>query len=118
MRKGDVFMTDFLEPIKYETGTSIQTFNIIKTSVNADGYEVLLNIDLDSGYELENVKMKITFEDLAAYETNDIQEGVKCALGFFDKSLHEKFTKIPLEDTLKGKDNIKDYDRAWEDDRI
>lgn len=31
---------------------------------------------------------------------------------------NETFTKIPLEDTLKGKDNIKDYDRAWEDDRI
>ncbi|MFP3123437.1 hypothetical protein OH784_11885 [Ectobacillus funiculus] len=82
-------MADFLEPIQYETGTSIQTFNIIETSVNADGYEVLLNIDLDSGYELENVKLKITFEDLAAYETNDIQEGVKCALGFFDNSLSD-----------------------------
>lgn len=78
-------MSDFLEPIKYETGTSIQTFNIIETSANDDGYEVLLNIDLDSGYELEDVKLKITFEELAAYETNDIQEGVKYALGFFDK---------------------------------
>lgn len=26
----------------------------------------------------------------------------------------EKFTK----DSLKNKDNIKDYDRAWEDDRL
>jgi len=82
-------MTEFLEPIQYETGTSIQTFNIIETNINADGYDVILNIDLDSGYELENVKMKITFEDLAAYETNDIQEGVKYALGFFDKSLNK-----------------------------
>lgn len=31
---------------------------------------------------------------------------------------NQKFTKVPLEDTLKSKDNIKDYDRAWEDDRL
>ncbi|MBO9128383.1 hypothetical protein [Bacillus sp. 165] len=78
-------MSDFLEPIEYETGTSIQTFNIIEASVNDEGYEVLLDIDLDSGYELENVKMKITFEELEGYETDDIQEGVKYALGFFCK---------------------------------
>lgn len=77
-------MSDILEPIQYETGTSIRTFNIIDTSADTDGYEVLLNIDLDSGYELENVKLKITMEDLAAYETKDIQEAVKYALGFFD----------------------------------
>ncbi|GIN84367.1 hypothetical protein J6TS2_07530 [Heyndrickxia sporothermodurans] len=78
-------MSDFLEPINYETGTSIQTFNIIETNMNDNGYEVLLNMDLDSGYELEGVKLSISFEDLAAYETNDIHEGVKYALGFFDK---------------------------------
>ncbi|ENQ3107772.1 hypothetical protein ACEOWJ_003870 [Bacillus cereus] len=77
-------MSDFLEPIEYETGTAIQTFNIIETNVITDGYEVLLNIDLDSGYELENVRMQITNEELAGYETNDIHEGVKYALGFFD----------------------------------
>ncbi|WP_242221599.1 hypothetical protein [Bacillus cereus group sp. BfR-BA-01380] len=77
-------MSDFLEPIEYETGTAIQTFNIMETNVTTDGYEVLLNIDLDSGYELENVKMQISFEELAGYETNDIHEGVKYALGFFD----------------------------------
>lgn len=76
-------MSDILEPIEYPTGTSIQTFNIIETSVNAEGYELLLDIDLDSGYELKGVRMKISFEDLDAYETNDIQEGVKYALGFF-----------------------------------
>ncbi len=43
-----------------------------------------MNIDLDSGYDLENVKMKMSFEDLEAYETKDIQEAVKYALGFFD----------------------------------
>ncbi|NRD77899.1 hypothetical protein HPT25_10945 [Bacillus sp. BRMEA1] len=78
-------MSDMLEPIEYETGTAIQTFNIIETNVNAEGYEVLLNIDLDSGYELEGVRLKLSFEDLAAYETNDIQEGVKYALGFFNE---------------------------------
>lgn len=78
-------MADSLELFKYETGTSIQTFNIIQTSVDTEGYEVLLNIDLDSGYELEDVKMKISFDDLTAYETKDIHEGVKYALGFFDE---------------------------------
>ncbi|SFI01700.1 hypothetical protein SAMN04488574_101265 [Bacillus sp. 71mf] len=78
------FMSNFLEPIEYETGTAIQTFNIIETNVTTDGYEVLLNIDLDSGYELENVKMQITYEELAGYETTDIHEGVKYALGFFN----------------------------------
>ncbi|NHM31667.1 hypothetical protein G8761_13820 [Bacillus sp. C11] len=66
-----------------QIGTSIQTFSIIKTNEVADGFEVLLNIDLNSGYELEDVKMKITFEDMEAYETKDIQESVKYALGFF-----------------------------------
>jgi hypothetical protein len=77
-------MSEIVDPINYETGTSIQTFNIVETNVNEEGYEVLLDIDLDSGYELEGVRMKISFEDLAAYETNDIQEGVKYALGFFE----------------------------------
>lgn len=77
-------MSEVMDPIDYDTGTSIQTFNIIETNVDSDGYDVLLNIDLDSGYELEGVKMKITFEDLSAYETDDIQVGVKYALGFFD----------------------------------
>ncbi|AZU60686.1 hypothetical protein [Neobacillus mesonae] len=77
-------MADFLDPIEYETGTAIRTFNIINTSVNEEGYEVLLDIDLDSGYDLENVKMKISFEDLQAYETKDVHEAVKYALGFFE----------------------------------
>ncbi|WP_042357116.1 hypothetical protein [Bacillus rubiinfantis] len=78
-------MTDFLDPIDYETGTAIRTFNIIETSAHPEGYDVLLNIDLDSGYDLENVRMTISFEDMEAYETNDIHEAVKYALGFFDK---------------------------------
>lgn len=76
---------DPLVPFFYETGTSIRSFNIIDTTASTEGYEVRLEIDLDSGYELEDVKMNITFEDLAAYETEDIHEGVRCALGFFDK---------------------------------
>jgi len=34
------------------------------------------------------------------------------------KNTNEKFIKSSLEDTLKDKNNIKDYDRAWEDDRL
>ncbi|WP_155890960.1 hypothetical protein [Ectobacillus panaciterrae] len=30
----------------------------------------------------------------------------------------EKFTQSQLEETSKEKDNIKDYNRAWEDDRL
>lgn len=75
---------DSLVPFNYETGTTIRSFNMIETIANPEGYEVRLAIDLDSGYELENVIMKITFEDLEGYETNDIHEGVKYALGFFD----------------------------------
>lgn len=80
---GGVGMTEFLDSIHYETGVPIRTFDILKTNATPEGYEVLLNIDLDSGYELEDVKMKISFEDLQAYETDNIHEGVKYALGFF-----------------------------------
>ncbi|CAH2715276.1 hypothetical protein BACCIP111895_02460 [Neobacillus rhizosphaerae] len=127
-------MSDFMETIEYETGTTIQTFNIIEANENTEGYEVLLDIDLDSGFALEGVKLKITHEDLDAYETNDIQEGVKYALGFFDncqqyeaagmkkeeQDRQIKNTEIQnqSEHTLKEKNNIKDYDRAWEDDRL
>lgn len=77
-------MEDILEAMNDESGTTIRTFNILKTNVSENGYEVYLEIDLDSGYELEDVKLNITFDDLAAYETNDIQEAVKYALGFFE----------------------------------
>lgn len=76
-------MAEFMDSIDYEIGVPIRTFNILDKNVTEEGYEVLLNIDLDSGYELEDVKMKLSFEDLAAYETEDIHEGVKYALGFF-----------------------------------
>lgn len=79
-------MADLIDPIEYETGTSIQTFTIIDTNVSEEGYDVLLDINLDSGYDLEGVRMKITFDDLKAYETNDIHEGVKYALGFFNQN--------------------------------
>jgi hypothetical protein len=78
-----ILLGDFLDQNDYGTGTSIQTFNIIEYSANPEGYEVLLQIDLDSGYELDNVKLKISFDDLKAYETKDIHEAVKYALGFF-----------------------------------
>lgn len=76
---------DSVVPIFYETGTSIRSFNITEIKNNADGYEVRLELDLDSGYELEDVKMKITFEDLSAYETEDVHQGVRYALGFFEQ---------------------------------
>ena len=75
---------DSLVPFSHEIGTSILSFNIIDTRANDYGYEIQLDMDLDSGYELEGVKMKITFEDLAAYETEDIHQGVRYALGFFN----------------------------------
>ena len=75
---------DSLVPFSHETGTSILSFNIIDTRSSTEGYEVRLDIDLDSGYELEDVKMKITFEDLAAYETEDIHQAVRYSLGFFN----------------------------------
>ena len=78
-------MSDLLEPSDITTGTVIQNFNIKSTNVTADGYEVLLDLNLNSGYELENVKLTLTQKDLSAYETYDIQEGVKYALGFFDE---------------------------------
>ncbi|WHY78471.1 hypothetical protein QNH20_04800 [Neobacillus sp. WH10] len=127
-------MSDFMESIDYETGTTIQTFNIIEANENAEGYEVHLDIDLDSGYVLEGVKLNITNDDFAAYETNDIQEVVKYALGFFDqtngaselnieeknmqpKELKNTGTRSQPKQTLKEKYNI-DADRAWEDDRL
>jgi hypothetical protein len=76
-------MTDLFDPIQYETGTPIRTFSIIDSTADSNGYIVRLSIDLDSGYELEDVKMRITFEDMAGYETEDLHEGVKYALGFF-----------------------------------
>lgn len=63
----------------------IRTSNIIETNVNADAYEIFLNIDLDSYSKPENVKMQITFEELVGYETTDIEKGIKYALRFFDK---------------------------------
>ncbi|WP_462408627.1 hypothetical protein [Neobacillus sp. Marseille-QA0830] len=77
-------MADTLGPIDYQTGSSIRTFNILDTRVSEEGYDVVLNIDLDSGYDLEGVKMQISFDDLTAYETKDIHEAVRYALGFFD----------------------------------
>lgn len=77
-------MADSLDAKDYETGSAIRTFNIIESSVGPEGYEVLLEMDLDSGYDLESVRMKISHEDMVAYETSDIHEAVKYALGFFE----------------------------------
>lgn len=76
-----------LEPIQYDTGTSIRDYDILTITQNETGYEVVLDINLDSGYSLSNTKLEISHEDLLAYETNDLEEGIKYALGFFDESI-------------------------------
>jgi hypothetical protein len=72
-----------LEPIEYETGTAIRDYDIIDITKLAEGYEVLLDINLDSGYSLTRTKLVITNEDLLGYETKEIEQGIKFALGFF-----------------------------------
>jgi hypothetical protein len=44
---------------------------------------------LDSGYSLSRTKLEISNEDLLAYETSNIEEGIKYALGFFDESIEK-----------------------------
>jgi hypothetical protein len=76
-----------LEPVQYDTGTTIRDYDILNITQTAEGYEVLLDINLDSGYALTRTKLDISNEDLQAYETSNIEEGIKYALGFFDESL-------------------------------
>ncbi len=76
-------MADF-DPIEYETGTAIRDYDIINVTKIPLGYEVLLDINLDSGYSLTRTKLEITNEDLQGYETNEVEEGIKYALGFFN----------------------------------
>ena len=78
-----LFLMSELEPLEYETGTAIREYDIIDITQTALGYEVLLDIELDSGYSLARTKLEVTHEDLAGYETSDIEEGIKYALGFF-----------------------------------
>jgi hypothetical protein len=76
-----------LEPVQYDTGTTVRDYDILNITQTAEGYEVLLDINLDSGYALTRTKLDISNEDLLAYETSNIEEGIKYALGFFDESL-------------------------------
>jgi hypothetical protein len=76
-----------LEPLEYETGTAIRDYDIIEITQTSIGYDVLLDINLDSGYSLSRTKLEVSNEDLVAYETNDIEEGIKFALGFFDEKI-------------------------------
>jgi hypothetical protein len=73
-----------LEPLEYETGTAIRDYDIIEINQTANGYEVLLDVNLDSGYSLARTKLEISNEDLLGYETNEVEEGIKFALGFFN----------------------------------
>jgi hypothetical protein len=77
-------MSEF-EPLEYETGTAIREYDIMDINQTATGYEVVLDIELDSGYSLAGTKLEVTHEDLLGYETNDIEEGIKFALGFFNQ---------------------------------
>lgn len=77
-----------LEPLEYETGAPIRDYDIISITSTGLGYEVLLDINLDSGYSLTGTKLEITLEDLEGYETKDIEEGIKYALGFFGNERH------------------------------
>ncbi|WP_338472412.1 hypothetical protein R4Z10_06600 [Niallia sp. XMNu-256] len=74
-----------LEPVDYETGTMIRDYDIIDINPTPLGYEVMLDVNLDSGYSLSRTKLEITHEDLAGYETNNVEEAIKCALGFFEQ---------------------------------
>jgi hypothetical protein len=73
-----------LEPLEYEIGTAIREYDIIEINQTANGYDVVLDIELDSGYSLAGTKLEVTHEDLLGYETNEIKEGIKFALGFFN----------------------------------
>lgn len=77
-----------LEPVEYDTGTAIRDYDIIGITKTMNGYDVLLDINLDSGYSLTRTTLEITNEDLIGYETNEVEEGIKFALGFFDNEWH------------------------------
>lgn len=77
-----------LEPMKYDTGTAIRDYDIIEITKTTNGYEVLLDINLDSGYSLTRTKLEITDYDLLGYETNEVEKGIKFALGFFGNDLN------------------------------
>ncbi|MEH7491818.1 hypothetical protein [Neobacillus niacini] len=76
-----------LEPVQYETGAPIRDYDIIAIKKTTMGYEVCLDINLDSGYSLSGTTLEITSEDLEGYETNQIEEAIKYALGFFNNQL-------------------------------
>lgn len=81
---GGEFMSN-LEPVEYETGVPIRDYDIINITKTVNGYEVLLDINLDSGYSLARTTLEITDEELQGYETDNVEDGVKYALGFFDR---------------------------------
>jgi hypothetical protein len=79
-----VFMISELEPIEYETGAPIRDYDITEITKTTNGYEVTLDINLDSGYSLTGTQLEITDEDLQGYDTVEVEEAIKYALGFFD----------------------------------
>ena len=81
---GGVLMLSEIEPLEYQTGAPILDYDIIEIKNTANGFLVLLDINLDSGYSLSRTTLEITHEDLQGYDTNEIEEGIKYALGFFE----------------------------------
>lgn len=81
--RGD-YMSE-LEPLEYETGTAIRDYDIIKITKTPLGYEAVLDINLDSGYSLARTTLEISTEDMQGYETEEVEEAIKYALGFFDQ---------------------------------
>ncbi|MBM6619522.1 hypothetical protein [Bacillus suaedaesalsae] len=73
-----------LEPVEYVTGTAIRDYDIIEVKPSENGYRVTLDVNLDSGYALTRTELEISHEDLDGYETKDVEEGIKYALGFFN----------------------------------
>ncbi|WP_342429469.1 hypothetical protein [Neobacillus sp. FSL H8-0543] len=78
-----------LEPLEYATGAPIRDYDITGITKTTSGYEVTLDINLDSGYSLMATKLEITHEDLQGYDTVEVEEGIKYALGFFDNQTSE-----------------------------
>ena len=67
-----------LEPVEYETGTVILVImTLLKLRKQRTVLTYSFDINLDSGYSLIGTMLEITNEDLAGYETKDIEEGIK-----------------------------------------
>ncbi|WP_409299894.1 hypothetical protein [Peribacillus sp. SCS-155] len=74
-----------MENKRIKRGTAIKNY-IIKNIWKNDDYIVTLDIELENGVVLKDAKMEITKEEILEwrqYETGEIQDLVKAALGFY-----------------------------------